>query len=92
MTTDEFIPVASFGSELEAETAGHTLDQLEIPFYIKGGETIFGQGALAAATDGVSLWVPAARADEVRELLQAEQTPVPEQETEDAAAGSEPAE
>jgi hypothetical protein len=69
MATDDFIEVARFGSELEAEAIGHALDQYEIPFFVKSEDTIFGQGMASASIKSASLWVPADRAAEVSELL-----------------------
>lgn len=64
------VEIARFSSRLEAESVGHALDQYEIDFVVRSDDVgIYGPGMTGWSPQGASLWVPADRADEVRELL-----------------------
>ena len=62
--------VGRFNSRLEAEAIANALTQYDIPSLIRGDDFgIFGPGHSGATPQGVSLWVPADRLEEVRELM-----------------------
>lgn len=67
---DSWTQIASYGSGIEADMACATLQSAGIPFRLKGDRAgVFGltfQGTLA---QGLALMVPAAQADEARDLL-----------------------
>lgn len=65
----EYTPIATFNSRLEAETVGHSLDQYDIPFILKGEDVGLFMGGASLVPGGVTLLVPADIAEQVEALL-----------------------
>lgn len=62
-----FVEVARFPNRLEAETIGHALDALGIPFLVKSEDIgIFGPGHVLNTPGGAGLWVPEEAVEEVQ--------------------------
>ena len=62
--------VGHFHSRIEAEAIANALSQYDIPTLIRGEDFgIFGPGHSGSTPQGVSLWVPADRLAQVKELM-----------------------
>ncbi|MGA0333162.1 MAG: hypothetical protein ACO3N7_02345 [Kiritimatiellia bacterium] len=62
----DFVRIASFPNQLEAETAAHLLDAEEIPYTIHNDGTLFGEGGLV---QNVFLSVPELKRDLALSLI-----------------------
>ncbi len=68
--TPRWIPIAEFGAGYQADLAEGILRGAGIPVLVHGPEIgIFGPGFAGPTSRGVTLLVPAERAEEARELL-----------------------
>ncbi len=66
------IPIQNFAGRMQADMAGHLLDDEGIPFLVKSDDIgIYGPGAEGQTVQGATLWAPEERAEEARELLRA---------------------
>ena len=67
----EWTAIASYGAQYETEIPVRQLEGAGIPVLVKGGEAgIWGPGFPGPTSQGLTLMVPADRAEEARELLE----------------------
>ena len=67
----EWEAVAEYGARYEVEIPAQTLENAGIPVLVHGIESgIWGPGFAGPTSRGITLLVPAERADEARELLE----------------------
>jgi hypothetical protein len=65
--------VGKYGAGYEVDLATATLESAGIDFLVKGRESgIWGPGFAGPTSRGLSVWVPAERAEEARDLLRPE--------------------
>ncbi len=74
----EYTPIATFNSRLEAETVGHSLDQYNIPFILKGEDVGLFVGGATIVPGGVTLFVPEDIAEQAEAYLDCVVNPKPD--------------